>query len=64
MGSLFSSKAPPAPVIPAPVIVPTENSTAITQAQQAELAASAARTGRASTILSQNDISKTDTMGG
>lgn len=64
MTSLFHSPKIAAPVIPTPVVVPTENSTAVATAQQQQLEASSARTGRASTILSQNDISKTDSMGG
>lgn len=65
MTSLFNApKAAPAPVIPAAPVIPTENTAAISQAQQQELEASAARSGRASTIMSMNDVSKTDTMGG
>lgn len=61
MDMLTSKKIAP---IPAPVVMPTENSAAVTQAQQDAAAASAARSGRASTILSQQDVSKSDTMGG
>lgn len=65
--ALFSSPKAPAqiaaPVIPDPVVVPTENTAQVTAAQQNQLQASAVRTGRASTILSSNDISKSDTMG-
>lgn len=65
MGSLFRAPkvSAPAPVTPTPVIVPTENTAAVTNAQQQELEANAARTGRASTIMSMNDIGKTDKMG-
>lgn len=61
MGMLGAKKMP---VIPAPVVMPTENTAAVTQAQQQAMLASAARSGRASTIMSQQDISKTDQMGG
>lgn len=50
-------------VIPAPVIVPTENTEAVARAKQEQLAKAAAGSGRASTIMSMNDISKTDTLG-
>ena len=60
--NMFSSPKPAA--VPAQTVMPTENSTAVAQAQQQELQAAATRSGRASTILTQNDISKTDTMGG
>lgn len=63
MGSLFGG-APKMPVIPAPVVMPTENSAAVTAAQQQQLQASAAQSGRASTILSTNDIAKSSTLGG
>jgi hypothetical protein len=65
MTSLFSSPKAPAPiVVPQAPVVPTENTAAVSQAQQQELQASAARSGRASTIMSMNDISRTDRMGG
>lgn len=65
MTSLFHApKAAPAPVIPEAPVIPTQNTSAIAKAQQDQLEASAARSGRASTIMSMNDISKTDTMGG
>lgn len=64
MGGLFGGGAPKAPVIPAPIVMPTENSAAITQAQTAQMQKAAAQSGRASTILTQNDISKSDTLGG
>lgn len=63
MGGLFGG-APKAPVIPTPVVMPTENTAAVTQAQQQQMEAASQQSGRASTIMSQNDISKTDTMGG
>lgn len=62
MTTLFGSQK--MPVTPNPVVMPTQNSAAITNAQQQAAMASAARSGRASTILTQQDISKTDTMGG
>ena len=52
------------PVIPAPVVMPTENTAAVTAAQQAELAGASAQSGRASTIMAQAGDNKTDTMGG
>lgn len=52
-----------APAIPAPVIMPTENNAAVTAAQQQQLQAASAQSGRASTILSMNDISQVDKMG-
>lgn len=58
------SSGPKIAPLPAPVVMPTQNSQATAQAQQEAARASAARTGRASTIMSQQDISKTDTMGG
>lgn len=65
MTSLFHApKAAPAPVIPEAPPIPTQNDAAITAAQQQQLAAAAARSGRASTIMSMNDIGKTDKMGG
>lgn len=65
MTSLFHApKAAPAPVIPDTPVIPTENTAAIANAQQGQLEAAAARSGRASTIMSMNDISKTDSMGG
>ena len=62
MSGLFSS--PKAPVIPAPVVMPTENNSQVVQAQQKQLQAAATEGGRASTILTQQDISKTDQLGG
>lgn len=62
MTGMFGSQKP-AP-IPTPIVMPQENTAAITAAKQAELMAASARSGRASTIMSSNDISKTDTMGG
>jgi hypothetical protein len=64
MAGLFSSPKVQAPIIPAPVVVPTENTAGVTAAKQQEMMAASQQSGRASTILSQNDISKTDTMGG
>lgn len=61
MGGMFSKPKMPTP-IPQPII-PTENASAIQDAKQKQMEGMAAQTGRASTILSQNDISKTDTMG-
>ena len=55
-------KAPKAPAIPTPVVMPTENSTAMAKAQQDELAAASAQTGRQSTIMAFNQ-NKTDTLG-
>ncbi len=57
-------KSPKAPAVPTPVVMPTENSASVSAAQQQEMQAAAARSGRASTILSTGDISKTDSMGG
>lgn len=62
MSSLFSS--PKTPVIPSPVIMPTENMQSVQQAQIDQMSKASAQSGRASTILSQNDISKNDTLGG
>lgn len=67
MAGLMGGGAPKAPVIPAPIVMPTENTQAVTQAQQQQLMAASAQSGRASTILSQQDISKipqNNTMGG
>ncbi len=61
MGLLGAKKMP---AIPAPVVMPTENAGAVTDAQQKAMAAAAARSGRASTMLANQDISKSDTMGG
>lgn len=64
---LIGGGSPKMPVIPAPVVMPTENSAAITAAQLQQAQASAAQSGRASTIMTmqnQNDINKTDSMGG
>jgi len=70
MTSLFDTSAPPvqaAPIIPSPVVMPTENSAAIQEAKQKQLQAAATSSGRSSTILSmnnnQNAIDKTDTLG-
>lgn len=60
--NMFESKK--MPVTPAPVVMPTPNSDAIAKAKRDAAIAAAARSGRASTIMSQQDISKTDTMGG
>lgn len=65
MSSMFGSpKVAAPPVIPAPIVMPTENSDAITKAQQEQLKMASAQSGRASTILSQDDIGKVETLGG
>lgn len=60
MAGLMGSKAP---AIPAPVVMPTENNAAVTASEQAQLQQASAQSGRASTILSMNDISQVDKMG-
>lgn len=67
MTALFSTpKAPASPIIPSPVVMPTEDSQAVQQAQQEQLQAAASQSGRASTILTMNNnsIDKTDKLGG
>lgn len=64
MGTLFGAPKAAAPVIPTPIVMPTENSQAVATAQQQQLKASAARSGRASTIMTMGDVSKNDTLGG
>ena len=51
------------PAIPQPVVMPTENTDAVTQAQQQAMLAASARSGRASTFMNMQDIGKTDTLG-
>lgn len=51
--ALFST--PKAPTIPTPTVMPTPDNAAIQSAQQAQLAGAMARSGRQSTLLSQND---------
>lgn len=66
MGGLMGG-GPKMPVIPAPVVMPMENSAAVTEAQRKQLALASEQSGRASTILTQQDIGlagKNNTLGG
>lgn len=57
MTGIFGSPKPPS-APPSPPVMPAPDDAAIQAAKQATLQAAAARSGRAATILSQNDNSK------
>lgn len=61
MTSLFSTPKIPKSVVPTPVVMPTVDDSAITEARKRRMAAVSRSSGRTSTNLSQND---SDQLGG
>lgn len=62
VGILSTPKAPPPS--PPPAVMPTQDDAAVMAAKKKQMQASAQRTGRSSTILTDYGTPKTDKFGG